>query len=94
MLSTISALVVAAAIGVCGDFDDITKQLYDKYEEVVIATGLSNTREMLFVVVNKDDGTWSMLFKSPNGLTCLVASGFDWREKKNPEPPRPDDVRS
>ncbi len=94
MLSTISALVVAATMGACGDYDAITKHLYKKYGEIIIATGLSNTGEMLFAAVNKESGTWSMLFKAPTGLTCLVASGFDWRDKKNPEPPRPDDVRS
>ncbi len=94
MSSTILQLVVAATLGICGDYDDIIDRLYKKYGEVVIATGLSNTGEMLFTVVNKDSGTWSMLFKAPNGRTCLVASGFDWREKKNPKPPRSGDVRS
>ena len=94
MLSILSSLVVTVAAAQCGQYKDLSKYLYTEYGEVSISMGLASNGEMMDVIVNKETGTWSVLMRSPSGIACLVANGVDWRDNKNPKPPRPDDVRS
>jgi len=42
--------------------------------------------------LTSDTGTWTITLTTPNGLTCLVASGQSWEELAEALPPDGDDA--
>ena len=50
------------------------------YQEVPIAVGVID-QDRLVEVLSTDDGkTWTLIVSSPDGRSCLLASGEGWRQ--------------
>jgi hypothetical protein len=64
----------------CGDRESIFTQLEEKHGEVPIAAGVGGNGTLVQLFTTADGGTWSIIMTSPNGKSCLVASGEGWRE--------------
>ena len=95
---TIARLAVAAALSlgaaafansparaqqpVCGDRASLVSQLESKYGEARRAVGLQGDSSLLEIFASEDTGTWTILFTRPDGVTCAVAAGQEWREEK------------
>ena len=54
--------------------------LADNYGETPVGHGLTNPNGLLVeLFTSKDGGTWTLLVSHPNGTSCVIAAGKDWR---------------
>ncbi len=72
---------VAMAQVQCGQRDKIVAWLAAKYKEAPIASGVSSTGSLIEVLSTHDGETWTLIVSSPDGNSCLIASGQGWRSK-------------
>lgn len=83
------ALLVAGpafAYGNCADRDIVTNTLEKKFGESPVGAGLDGDTELYEVWQSDDGGSWTILMTTAEGLTCVLASGTDWRTAL-PTPP-------
>ncbi len=75
----------AAAQGapaICTARDGLLNQLERKYGEVPVAVGVTGVvagGALVELLTTKDGLTWTIILTSPQGLSCLIASGEGWR---------------
>ncbi len=76
-------LVSSAAVAQvsCGQRDKIVEWLAVEYKEAPIATGVSSKGRLIEVLSTHDGDTWTVIVTSPDGNSCLIASGQGWRAK-------------
>jgi hypothetical protein len=80
----IRALCLAAIIATpatanvqCGKRDAVLRHLAQKYQEGVIGRGIAHGGAMVELLASPS-GSWTMIATSPQGTTCLVATGTAW----------------
>ncbi len=71
---------------VCGRRIDILEQLAEKYDEALVAAGLTTGGAMVEVLTTDDGRTWTIILTMPHGLSCLFAAGEGWRRLNPPGP--------
>lgn len=71
--STLDA--VAQAGRNCAPRDAVVSRLAEGYGETRRSMGLGANNAVVEVFASEETGTWTITVTSPNGLTCLVASG-------------------
>lgn len=59
----------------CGPRDLVVDRLAQGYGETRQSMGLGANNSVVEVFASGDSGTWTITVTSPNGMTCLVASG-------------------
>jgi hypothetical protein len=64
----------------CGPQDVLIKGLADKYGETPQAGGLAGPNEAEMFASR--DGSWSLVYTTPKGVSCIVASGKEWELRK------------
>ncbi len=75
----------AAAQGapaICTARDGLLSQLERKYGEVPVAIGVTGGvagGQLVELLTAKDGMTWTLILTSPQGRSCLIASGEGWR---------------
>jgi hypothetical protein len=81
-LTAASALYVASALDAeaqgtrnCGPRDAVVERLAEGYGESRQSMGLGANNAVVEVFASEETGTWTITVTTPNGLTCLVASG-------------------
>jgi len=76
-------LVSSAAVAQvsCGQRDKIVEWLAVEYKEAPIATGVSSKGRLIEVLSTHDGDTWTVIVTSPDGDSCVIASGQGWRAK-------------
>ena len=76
-------LVSSAAVAQvsCGQRDKIVEWLAVEYKEAPIATGVSSKGSLIEVLSTHDGDTWTVIVTSPDGDSCVIASGQGWRAK-------------
>jgi hypothetical protein len=76
-------LVSSAAVAQvsCGQRDKIVEWLAVEYKEAPIATGVSSKGSLIEVLSTHDGDTWTVIVTSPDGDSCVTASGQGWRAK-------------
>lgn len=62
---------------VCMLHDEIVSRLESGYQEKRSGFG-AEARGGVFELFTSDKGTWTIVATSPNGASCLVASGDNW----------------
>lgn len=62
---------------VCGERAEFVSKLKDGYAEEPVSLGLSSKGAMIEVFASQQ-GTFSIIVTSPNGVSCLVAAGNSW----------------
>ena len=79
------ALVLLVAVGpqasaqqVCMDRSELSSLLGQRYAETRVARGLSDRGRMIEVFASGDGATWTMVVTTPQGHSCIVASGEGW----------------
>ena len=58
----------------CGPHADVVAGLARNYRETVVAMGISSGGNMIEVFAS-DTGSWTIIFTTPDGVSCLGASG-------------------
>ena len=59
----------------CAPRDRVVSRLAEGYGETRQSIGLGANNAVVEVFASDDSGTWTITVTTPNGLTCLVASG-------------------
>lgn len=59
----------------CGPRAAVVAHLAEKYSETRQSIGLAANNMVMEVFASLDSGSWTITVTSPEGLTCLVASG-------------------
>jgi len=57
------------------DREAVLRALTDRYGETVRAMGLAGTTRMVEVFASEATGSWTITVTTPDGVTCLIASG-------------------
>lgn len=57
------------------------KHLAGEYQEQPVAIGLADNGSLIEILTSHDGGTWTLIFSTPNGMSCLVATGQDWQTR-------------
>lgn len=73
--AAILATQPALAQMVCGERDDIVKQLESKYGETRQSLGLQQGRGVVEIYASEETGSWTILVTDPRGRSCLLAAG-------------------
>ena len=68
----------------CSTRADITMQLSEKYAEVPVALGVANNGGVMEVLSSPDGTTWTIILTMPDGMSCMIAAGDDWRRRAMP----------
>jgi hypothetical protein len=66
----------------CGPTPQILKQLEAKFGETPLGAGLTDGNNNLFTVLVSEKGTWTILFSTPDGRSCIGGAGTDWMASK------------
>ncbi|MCP3971875.1 MAG: hypothetical protein GY717_16445 [Rhodobacteraceae bacterium] len=59
----------------CADRARVVERLASAYGESRQSIGLAPNNSVIEVFASTETGTWTITVTSPNGVTCLVASG-------------------
>ena len=66
----------------CGPTSEILKTLEAKFGETPLGAGLTDGNNNLFTVLVSEKGTWTILFSTPDGRSCVGGTGTDWMASK------------
>ena len=61
----------------CANRADFLNHLSANYKEAPVAMGLTANGGLLEVIASQN-GSWTIIVTTPNGLSCGVASGKSW----------------
>lgn len=64
----------------CAERERVLAQLTQKYGEARQGMGLAANNSVVEVFASTETGSWTITVTSPNGVTCLVASGQAYEE--------------
>jgi cation diffusion facilitator CzcD-associated flavoprotein CzcO len=59
----------------CGERERIVHILADRYGETVRSRGLASATQVIEVYASEETGSWTITVTTPDGRTCLLASG-------------------
>lgn len=59
----------------CGPREAVVAHLAEKYAETRRSIGLAANNMVMEVYASPTSGTWTITVTTPQGMTCLVASG-------------------
>jgi len=65
----------------CGQRDRIVKWLSGNYEEAPVASGVSSKGSLIEGLSTNDGHTWTLIVTSPEGNSCIIASGEGWKAR-------------
>ncbi|WP_299726356.1 hypothetical protein [uncultured Tateyamaria sp.] len=104
-LMTMGALVTAAALNLvtttlaaaqqnrnCGPRDLVVNRLAEGYGETRQSMGLGANNAVIEVFASEESGSWTITVTSPNGMTCLIASGQAFEELAEALPAKGNDA--
>ncbi len=86
ILGTALISTAATAQQSCNDRDKALALLTNKYQEAPVGIGVSNTGKLVELLTTADGRTWTIIETTPDGRTCLVASGEGWRKVEHEGP--------
>lgn len=83
-LSLFATLVAVVALpgqaeGACVDRDWLVGELAAQHREKPVAEGRTSDGATLEILASPDGKTWTLLVTEPQGLTCTLLSGREWR---------------
>lgn len=61
-----------------GKHDKMLGHLSGKFNEEPVARGLSTNGALVEVLVSSADGGFTVVYTTPDGLTCMITSGQNW----------------
>ncbi|MGE0117247.1 MAG: hypothetical protein AB7S71_22900 [Dongiaceae bacterium] len=74
--------LAAAAPPYCAARNDVLTKLANDFREQPASVALTSDGQLLEVLKSDTKLTWSILITSPNGVSCLVAAGESWQDKR------------
>jgi hypothetical protein len=85
-IATATASVAAAEgpAGPCADRASLIERLEKHFGEVRQAMGLDRADAVVEVFASAETGTWTILVTTPNGVSCMMATGDLWESQTGP----------
>lgn len=71
----------------CGNRELVVERLNNKYGESRQSIGMAPKGRVVEVFASLETGTWTITVTTPNGVTCLVASGQSYEDLDEPLAP-------
>ena len=68
----------ARAQSVCRTHTEVVKQLASQHSETLVAIELAGSGGVVEVFSTGDGSTWTMVITTPDGMTCMMATGEAW----------------
>ena len=68
----------------CGKRDELLGHLFGKYNEEPVAMGLATNGSVVEVLASHAGDSFTIVYTTPNGLTCMMAAGSNWETVKQP----------
>lgn len=70
----------------CITRESLIEKLETRYNETTQGMGLASNGLVFELTASEDMRTWTLLYTTPDGVSCVVATGELWsREEKKPE---------
>jgi hypothetical protein len=69
------AVPAAASAANCAPRDKVVERLKDKYGEIQQSIGLGQRGAIVETFASEASGSWTITVTTPNGVTCMIASG-------------------
>jgi len=87
-----SGFAAAQSARNCAPRDTVVEKLAEGYGETRQSMGLGANNSVVEVFASDETGTWTITVTTPNGVTCLVASGQSYEPLAEalPEPGQED----
>gem|GEM_PF-1699768 len=88
VLTVVAAIVISlghisllfAQTNSCAPRTEVIKHLAAEYKENAAAVGIADNGSAVYEILTSADGsTWTLLYSTPNGLSCLMATGQYWQ---------------
>ncbi len=95
LLFGMAATAPPALAGNCALRTEVIDRLQSKYSESLTAGGLQGTQNvqtMVEVWASEKTGTFTVILTSPQGISCVVATGTDFFKREGPF--TPDGIKS
>ena len=70
----------------CSTRDDLLNRLSQGFSEDPIALGVATSGGVLEVLSSASGATWTIIITTPDGQSCLFASGESWQDLPLPAP--------
>jgi hypothetical protein len=67
----------------CTSHSDLLAHLKNKFQEVPIAIGVTESGMLLEIYSNADGTSWTAAVTSARGVSCLVATGNLWQDMRS-----------
>ena len=58
---------------------DFVVQVAEEYQETLVGFGLLSDNKIFEVFASSEGATFTIVFTTPEGLTCPIGAGQDWR---------------
>lgn len=72
--------LVSAQTNSCAPRAEVIKHLAVEYKEKTAAVGIAENGSAVYEILTSSDGsTWTLLYSTPNGMSCLMATGQHWQ---------------
>ena len=75
-----------AQVAQCAPRTDVLTALATKYGEARRGIGIAGQNAVMELFVNPSTGTWTIIATTPDGKTCLIASGSNFEGTSDPAP--------
>lgn len=62
----------------CLDREKLAETLVGRYSEKPVAAGLDSGGKLLEIFASGEGGSWTMAVTSPEGISCVIATGEQW----------------
>ena len=87
----LAALIPTPAVAQqgCVERDKALTRLETKFAESPISMGVTDGGGLIEVLATDDGKTWTIIVTTPQGMSCLVAAGEDWRTQDYEQPMGP-----
>lgn len=82
LAATVTSPVSANESMACGKRDEMLGHLSGKYSEEPVAMGLATNGSVVEVLASSAGGSFTIVYTTPDGLTCMIAAGSNWESIK------------
>lgn len=74
------------AQALCLSHDTLVKFLQESHSEEQVGTGLETGGHLFEIFATANGRTWTMVVTTPDGASCVIATGLEWQELKGSVP--------
>lgn len=79
-LAAFTTPVLAAESLPCAQTRDVIGALHSSFGELPVSSGLQRNGQLLQFFASPQTGTWTAVTTSPDGVSCILATGQRWSE--------------